>query len=247
MAIQDPQNGRIVIDRDTYLEGPKSRVNELHFSWSVFTQFIRGFRKLHFAGPCITVFGSARFREDHRYYQMAVQVGKMIAGMGFTTMTGGGPGIMEAANRGAYENGGYSVGCNIVLPMEQYPNPYMHTWVDMKYFFVRKVILLKYSYAFFVLPGGWGTMDELFETLTLVQTGIIHDFPVVVMGMDYYGELEKYLHYMVDQGTISATDLELVKFTDDLSEARDHISKYIAAHYVVRKRRKPSWWLFERN
>lgn len=234
------------IDRHTYLEGPKSRINELGFSLEVFYQFIKGFRKLHFVGPCITVFGSARFKPGHHYYQMAYDVGKMISQMGFTTMTGGGPGIMEAANRGAYEHEGYSVGCNIILPFEQHPNPFMHTWVDIKYFFVRKFLLLKYSYAFVVMPGGWGTMDEMFETLTLIQTGVIQNFPIVVMGKEYYQELGEYLEFMVQQKTISPSDLLLIKFTDDLIEAQEHITKYIRTNYKITRRKKPLWWLFER-
>ncbi|MCB0689687.1 MAG: TIGR00730 family Rossman fold protein [Saprospiraceae bacterium] len=234
------------IDRYTYLEGPKSRISELGFSIEVFFQFIKGFRKLHFVGPCITVFGSARFKEGNPYYQLAYDVGKMISQMGFTTMTGGGPGIMEAANRGAFENKGYSVGCNIVLPFEQHPNPYMHTWVNIKYFFVRKFLLLKYSYAFVVLPGGWGTMDEMFETLTLIQTTVIQNFPIVVMGKEYYQELFEYLTYMAEQGTISPSDLLLIKFTDNLAEAEEHITKYIQTNYRISKRKKPVWWLLEK-
>lgn len=233
------------ISRDIYLEGPKSRVRELSFSVDVFSQFIKGFRKLHFVGPCITVFGSARFKEEHEYYKLAREVGKMISKMGFTTMTGGGPGIMEAANRGAFENSGYSVGCNIELPYEQAPNVYMHTWVDIKYFFVRKYLLLKYSYAFFVLPGGWGTMDEMFETLTLIQTGIIQKFPIVVMGGKYYQELRKYLHFMVEEQTISSSDMDYLIFTDDLTEAQEHILKYINTNYKVKPRKK-RWWLLEK-
>ncbi len=236
----------IKIGRDSYLEGPKSRVSEFRFSLSVLFQFIKGFRKLHFAGPCITVFGSARFKEGHRYYRMAYETGKTIAQMGFTTMTGGGPGVMEAASRGAYENEGHSVGCNIELPFEQHPNPYMHSWVDIKYFFVRKVLLLKYSYGFIVLPGGWGTMDEMFETLTLIQTGVIQNFPIVVMGKEYYADLWKYFDFMISQKTISASDPSLILFTDDLDEAKDHILKYIRSNYEIKKRRKPLWWLFER-
>lgn len=234
------------IDRHSYLEGPKSRINELGFSIRVFLQFIKGFRKLHFVGPCITVFGSARFKEGNPYYQMAYDAGKMISEMGFTTMTGGGPGIMEAANRGAFENKGYSVGCNIVLPFEQVPNPYMHVWVEIKYFFVRKFLLLKYSYAFIICPGGWGTMDEMFETLTLIQTGVIHQFPIVVMGKEYYEDLLKYLEFMVEQGTISPSDLLLIRFTDDFDEAKEHITKYIHSNYKITKRKKPVWWLFEK-
>src|SRR5690606_22634617 len=131
-----------------YLDGPKARGYELLFGIKVFCEFIKGFRKLHFMGPCITVFGSARFKEDHRFYRAAREFGKRIAEMGFTTMTGGGPGIMEAANRGAFENGGRSVGCNIQLPFEQHENPYTHTSVTFEHFFVRKTLLIKYSYAF---------------------------------------------------------------------------------------------------
>jgi uncharacterized protein (TIGR00730 family) len=245
--MQNTNNRPLKIDRDTYLEGPKSRINELRFSFEIFRQFIKGFRKLHFVGPCITVFGSARFKEGDPYYQLAYDIGKMISKMGFTTMTGGGPGIMEAANRGAYENNGYSVGCNVELPFEQEPNPYMHTWVTIKYFFVRKVLLLKYSYAFVVLPGGWGTMDEMFETLTLIQTRVIQNFPIVVMGKNYYQDLFEYLEFMVQQKTISPTDMLLIKFTDSLAEAEDHIMKYIRTNYKVSKRKKPVWWLFERT
>ena len=145
-----------------YLQGPKSRSYELKFAWRVFTQFIKGFRTLHFVGPCITVFGSARFKDDHPYYQQAVEFGKSIARLGFTTMTGGGPGIMEGANKGAFENGGQSVGCNIRLPFEQQANPYLHTSITFEHFFVRKTLLIKYSYAFIIMPGGFGTMDEFF-------------------------------------------------------------------------------------
>ncbi|MEO6932042.1 MAG: TIGR00730 family Rossman fold protein, partial [Chitinophagaceae bacterium] len=145
-----------------YLDGPKSRTYELGFAFKVVQQLIKGFRSLHFLGPCITVFGSARFKEDHPYYIAAREFGKQIAASGFTTMTGGGPGIMEAANRGAFENGGESVGCNIQLPMEQHVNPYVHRSVTFQFFFIRKLLLTKYSYAFIIMPGGFGTMDEFF-------------------------------------------------------------------------------------
>src|SRR5215471_5155273 len=162
-----------------FLEGPRTRIKELAFTMEVVGEFIRGFRALHFVGPCVTVFGSARFNENHPYYKMAREMGAGIASMGFTVMTGGGPGIMEAANRGAHEAGGYSVGCNILLPGEQKANPYLDKWITLDHFFVRKVLLLKYSYAFVVMPGGFGTMDELFETLTLIQTGKMYSFPVI--------------------------------------------------------------------
>ena len=145
-----------------FLDGPQSRWQELKFLVKVMLEFIKGLRALHFVGPCVTIFGSARFTEENEYYQQAREMGAAVARLGFTVMTGGGPGIMEAANRGAREVGGRSVGCNIVLPMEQHPNPYLDKWVNIKYFFVRKTLLSKYSYAFVVMPGGFGTLDEFF-------------------------------------------------------------------------------------
>ncbi len=229
-----------------FLDGPKPRAYELAFAWRVFWQFIRGFRTLHFVGPCITVFGSARFKEDHPYYELARECGKRIAELGFTTMTGGGPGIMEAANRGAYESGGNSVGCNIQLPFEQQPNPYMHKWITFEHFFVRKVLLVKYSYAFIILPGGVGTMDEYFETLTLVQTGSITQFPIVLLGKAYFQPLVDYMRFMVEQKTVGEHDLDLVLLTDSIDEAMDHISKYITTNYTVKPRKK-LWWLLEKK
>ncbi|MFC5412470.1 TIGR00730 family Rossman fold protein [Larkinella bovis] len=230
----------------TALEGPKSRQSELRFIFRISWQFLKGFRALHFVGPCVTVFGSARFQPGHRFYEMAQQVGRAVAGLGFTVMTGGGPGLMEAANRGAYEAGGRSVGCNVRLPYEQAPNRYMHKWVTIDFFFVRKVLLVKYSYAFIVMPGGWGTMDELFETLTLVQTGILQSFPVVLMGCSYYQPLLDYLYQMKQAGTISEKDLKLVLLTDDVDEAMAHIRRYVETNLRITHRRKPLWWLLER-
>ncbi len=240
------KNPRIIPAKEmVYLDGPKSRSYELQFAIKVFRQFLKAFRTLHFVGPCITVFGSARFKEDHPYYIAAREFGKRIAGLGFTTVTGGGPGVMEAANRGAFENGGMSVGCNIVLPHEQKENPYLHKSVTFDYFFVRKTILIKYSYAFVILPGGFGTMDEFFETLTLVQTAMITHFPLVLYSKEYYKELMETIEAMVPQGTISQDDLKLVLLTDDIDEAIDHISKYITTNYSI-KHRKKLWWLFEK-
>jgi uncharacterized protein (TIGR00730 family) len=229
-----------------YLDGPKSRGYELSFAWRVFKQFIKGFRTLHFMGPCITVFGSARFKEDHPYYEKAREFGQRIAELGFTTMTGGGPGIMEAANRGAYEKGGNSVGCNIVLPFEQVANQYTHRHITFEHFFVRKVLLTKYSYAFIILPGGFGTMDELFETLTLVQTKTISVFPIVLFGKEFYGELWDMFEHMAEKNTISKEDLSLVLLTDSVDEAMNHIHTYIKQNYTV-KPRKRFWWLFEKR
>jgi uncharacterized protein (TIGR00730 family) len=229
-----------------YLDGPKSRGYELQFAWNVFWQFIKAFRTLHFAGPCITVFGSARFKEDHIYYQQARELGKRISELGFTTMTGGGPGIMEAANRGAFENGGMSVGCNIRLPFEQKANPYTQKSLTFEHFFVRKTMMTKYSYAFIIMPGGFGTMDEFFETLTLVQTKTITGFPIVLFGREYYKELMEAIEDMEKQGTIASEDMSLVLITDNEDEAIDHIRNYITANYKI-KPRKRLRWLFEKR
>ncbi|HMU44803.1 MAG TPA: TIGR00730 family Rossman fold protein [Chitinophagaceae bacterium] len=232
--------------KQVYLEGPKSRGYELLFAIRVFRQFIKGFRSLHFMGPCITVFGSARFKDDNQYYIAAREFGKRIAGLGLTTMTGGGPGIMEAANRGAFENKGMSIGCNIRLPFEQHANPYVHKSVTFEHFFVRKVLLVKYSYAFIIMPGGFGTMDEFFETLTLVQTNTISQFPIVLFGKEYYEPLLRNIEWMASQGTISTEDMKLVLVTDSVDEAINHIRTYISTNYKI-KPRKRLWWLFERR
>ncbi len=229
-----------------YLEGPKSRGYELLFAFRVFRQFIKGFRTLHFAGPCITVFGSARFKEDHPYYLKAMEFGKQIAAIGFTTMTGGGPGIMEAANRGAFEHGGTSIGCNIRLPFEQKPNPWVTKSITFEHFFVRKVLLVKYSYAFIIMPGGFGTMDEFFEILTLVQTKTVTHFPIVLVGVEYYKPLMVMIDRMVDEGTINKDDLKLLLVTDDVNETMTHISTFIKDNYRI-KPRKRLWWLFEKR
>lgn len=236
----------IPAEEQVYLDGPKSRSYELSFAVKVFSQFIKGFRALHFVGPCITVFGSARFKEDHIYYKAAREFGKRIANLGLTTMTGGGPGIMEAANRGAFENGGMSVGCNIRLPFEQIANKYVQKSITFEYFFVRKVLLIKYSYAFIIMPGGFGTMDEFFQTLTLIQTKTITTFPIVMFGKEYYKELMEAMEDMAKKGTISREDMNLVLLTDDVDEAMEHISKYIRSNYKIKPRRK-LWWLLEKR
>jgi uncharacterized protein (TIGR00730 family) len=232
--------------KHVFLDGPKSRGYELAFAWRVFKQFIKGFRNLHFIGPCITVFGSARFKEDHIYYIKAREFGKRIAQLGFTTMTGGGPGIMEAANRGAFENNGHSVGCNVRLPFEQQTNPYVHRSVTFEHFFVRKVLLVKYSYAFIIMPGGFGTMDEFFETLTLVQTKTVTQFPIVLYGKEYYRPLLQAIEEMAKEGTIAKEDLNLVLVTDDIDEAMNHIHTYVSTNYKVKPRRR-KWWLLEKR
>lgn len=250
MAEQKKKNPKIdpIIPpkEQVFLEGPKSRGYELSFAWKVFKQFIMGFRCLHFVGPCITVFGSARFKEDNEFYKCAREFGKRIAQIGFTTMTGGGPGIMEAANRGAFENDGRSVGCNIRLPFEQVANRYVQTSVTFEHFFVRKTLMIKYSYAFIIMPGGFGTMDEFFETLTLVQTKTITSFPLVMFGKEYYKEVWDAMQIMAEKGTITKEDMDLVLFTDDVGEAMEHITKYIRTNYRIRPRRR-FWWLLEKT
>ncbi len=214
-----------------FLSGPRSRRKELGAILQIAWEFIQGFRKLHFVGPCVTVFGSARFEQGHPYYELARKVGARLARTGFTVMTGGGPGIMEAANRGAKEAGGYTVGCNIVLPEEQRPNPYLDRSITFEHFFVRKVMLVKYSYAFVAMPGGFGTMDELFEALTLIQTKKIDDFPVVLMGTEYCRPLMSVVFKMVAAGTISNTDLDLLLVTDSIDDAMDHIHEHAIASF----------------
>lgn len=239
-----------MIDTDeiVWLDGPGNRSFEFVFVFKVFWEFLRGIRGLHFVGPCITVFGSARFKDGHHYYEAAQDIGRRIAEqLGMTVMTGGGPGIMEAANRGAKEGGGRSVGCNIVLPHEQSANPYLDKFVTLRYFFVRKVLLLKYSYGFIIFPGGFGTMDEFFETLTLIQTNKIEDFPIVIMGKAYYQPLLEYMQFMIQEGTISPEDLNLLLFTDDPDEAIAHIRHFIEKNYKILPKKKPLWWMFERS
>jgi uncharacterized protein (TIGR00730 family) len=229
-----------------FLEGPQTRQGELRTVFRIMREFIRGFRVLHFVGPCVTVFGSARFPEGHRYYELARELGAALTEIGFTVMTGGGPGVMEGANRGAREAGGISIGCNIQLPMEQSPNPYLDRVVTFEYFFVRKVMLIKYSYAFVVLPGGVGTMDELFESITLIQTKKIDGFPVVLMGRNYWQDLTELLEDMVAERTISPEDLDLILVTDSVAEAIAHIKqKSIEAFGLKRRRPKRSRILAE--
>lgn len=207
-----------------FLRGPQKRRTELFRLARIMWEFFRGFRAMHFVGPCVTVFGSARFDENHRYYELARELGRGLARAGFTVMTGGGPGIMEAANRGAKEVGGRSVGCNIELPREQHPNAYLDRWVTFRYFFVRKVMLAKYSYAFVALPGGFGTMDEMFELATLVQTGKVEGYPLVIMGSDYWRPMVDFVrNRLVEEETIDAADADRFILTDSVPQAIEHI------------------------
>ena len=232
-----------------FLEGPQNRWKELKFAFSVFTEFIKGFRTLHFVGPCVTIFGSARFKEDDVTYKQTQQLAGEIAKLGFTIMTGGGPGVMEAANRGAKDVGGRSVGCNIVLPQEQNHNPYLDKWVNIKYFFVRKTLLIKYSYAFVVMPGGFGTLDEYFEALTLIQTKMLLEFPVIIFDKAYHKDLLEHIDKMKERGTIAAEDLKLCLFTDSIDEAVKHIQENSIKKFGLRaaEKQRSSGWLFERG
>jgi uncharacterized protein (TIGR00730 family) len=231
-----------------FLHGPQPRGFELARAIRIFWELMSGFRALHFVGPCVTVFGSARFKEDHPYYILAREVGVRLARAGFTVMTGGGPGIMEATNRGAKDAGGPSVGCNIELPTEQKPNPYLDKWVTFRHFYVRKLMLVKYSYAFVAMPGGYGTLDEIFETATLIQTGKIQEFPLVLIGRDFWQPLLDFFHQrLIVNKTIDPIDADRITVTDSPSEAVDAITD-IAMHrfgLTYGPRMKRRWFLWE--
>lgn len=239
---------RLSKSESLFVREPLSRFKNLVFLFKVLYNFINAFRKMHFIGPCVTVFGSARFGPTTNHYQDAVKIGAKLAKLGFTVMTGGGSGIMEAANKGAYEAGGYSVGCNIVLPVEQKPNPYLHKWIYIPYFFVRKVILIKYSYAFVVMPGGIGTLDELFEALTLIQNKIINNFPIVIFDKKYHEELIHHIHVMSDNESISKEDMKLLFITDSVDELIAHIKKHAIKKFGLKKQPyKAKWWFGEKR
>ncbi|HEX9444412.1 MAG TPA: TIGR00730 family Rossman fold protein [Candidatus Binatia bacterium] len=232
-----------------FLQGPQERSRELVRAIKIFCEFMRGFRTLHFVGPCVTVFGSARFRDDHPYYRMARDVGARLARAGFTVMTGGGPGIMEAANRGARDAGGRSIGCNIELPEEQKPNPYLDKWITFRHFYVRKVMLVKYSYAFVALPGGFGTLDEIFEIAVLVQTGKIREFPLVLMGREYWRPLLDFMRErLIKEQTIDSADAARIVVTDSPEEAVQSITDVALGRFglsYAAPRIKRRWLLWE--
>ena len=231
-----------------FLEGPQRRGFELARALHIFFEFLRGFRVLHFVGPCVTVFGSARFHEAHPHYRLAREIGSRLARAGFTVITGGGPGIMEAANRGAKEAGGRSIGCNIELSAEQKPNPYLDQWITFHHFFVRKVMLVKYSYAFIALPGGFGTLDEIFETATLMQTGKIQEFPLVLVGKDFWRPLIDFIHErLVASGTVDPADADRILLTDSPSEAVSFITEVAMRRFGLSygRRIKRRWYLRE--
>jgi len=230
-----------------FLAGPQSRWQEFKFTLRIVLELINGFRAMHFLGPCITVFGSARFKEDHPYYELTRKASAAFARLGFTILTGGGPGLMEAANRGAKDVNGRSVGCNIQLPVEQKPNPYLDKWIYIRHFFIRKILLVKYSFAFVVMPGGFGTLDEFFEALTLKQTHKIKDFPIIIFGTEYHKELLGHIELMKRNATISGTDVELFIVTDSVEEAVKLIVEKSIKKYNLQpeSKIKPFKWLFE--
>ena len=213
-----------------FLEGPQTRSFELARAVRIFLEFMRGFRALHYVGPCVTVFGSARFKADHPYYDMARDLGARLARVGFTVLTGGGPGLMEAANRGAREAGGRSIGCNIELPTEQRPNPYLDRWITFRHFYVRKVMLVKYSYAFVAMPGGFGTLDEMMELLTLSQTQkLAKHITIILYGSKYWKEIVNF-DALVKYGMIAPDDLDLFQYADDPQSAFDLLKSGLMAH-----------------
>ena len=225
-----PLLGEIEGAEKLLLAGRQRRGEDLESAVKVFLEFLKGFESLAFEQPCVTVFGSARFQEGHPHYELARALGRRLAEAGYAVMTGGGPGIMEAANRGAREAGGLSLGCNIALPREQEPNPYLDRFIEFEHFFVRKVMLVKYSCAFVVMPGGFGTLDEAFEVVTLVQTGKLEAFPIVAMGGEFWGDMTDFVRgTLVAHGTIDPTDLDLIARIDDVDEAVAHIRSAAAA------------------
>ncbi len=248
MSPNDQKQSAAATEERKLLSGPRPRGAELLHAIRVFLEFIKGFRKLHFVGPCVTVFGSARFEEGDDYYALTREVGKRLAEVGFTVMTGGGPGLMEAANRGAKDVGGRSVGCNIELPKEQQPNPYLDHWILFNHFYVRKVMLVKYSYAFVAMPGGFGTLDEIFETITLIQTHKIKDFPMVLMPSEFWTPILNAFHEtLLAHGTIDAADFGLLHVLDSPDEAVQRILQIAMGDFGLSyaPRPKKRWFFFE--
>jgi uncharacterized protein (TIGR00730 family) len=200
-------------------------------SLRILSEFVEGFDALAGVGPAVSVFGSARTKADHPHYAMARELGRMLAEAGYAVITGGGPGIMEAANRGCQEGGALSIGCNIELPMEQGLNPYVDLGVEFRYFFARKVMFVKYADGFVIFPGGYGTLDELFEALTLIQTHKVRDFPVILMGTDYWsGMLDWIRGSVLAEAAINAEDVDLLRLTDDPNEAVRILRAYHRSH-----------------
>ena len=227
------------VEERSWLSGPRSRFHDLCSLFRVSLDLIGAYRILHFVGPCVTIFGSARTKPGTRWYELARQMGAASAELGFTVITGGGPGIMQAGNQGAFEAGGRSVGVNIILPFEQKVNPFMHRSVNMRYFFTLKTMLVKYSYAFIVMPGGAGTMDEMFETMTLIQTGKLKNFPIILMGKEFWQPLMDFLYKMADEGMINPEDPELIFFTDSVEEAKALLQRHAVRQFGLRRKMTP--------
>ena len=200
-------------------------------SLRILSEFVEGFDALAEVGPAVSVFGSARTKADHPMYAMARELGTMLAKAGYSVITGGGPGIMEAANRGCQEGGALSIGCNIELPMEQGLNPYVDLGIEFRYFFARKVMFVKYADAFVIFPGGYGTLDELFEALTLIQTHKVQDFPVILIGTEYWGGMIEWVKgALLKEAAINQEDVDLLRLTDDPKEAVRIIKAYARTH-----------------
>lgn len=223
-----PFSWRMTPEEEDFLAGPDTFSKEILRLCRIIAEYVHGFYAFRDVRRCVTIFGSARFKNDHKFYEMAHEVGRLLAQERFTVMTGGGPGIMEAANRGAKEAGGKSIGCNIIIPDAEKPNPYLDKWITFKFFFIRKVMLTKYSLAFVVMPGGLGTLDELFEMATLIQTGKLHNFPVVLMGKEFWQPLIDFMqNTLVKQGTIAELDVNKLILTDSPEEAVNYIKAFI--------------------
>jgi uncharacterized protein (TIGR00730 family) len=230
-------DGSLASQEQQFLMNPRTPEVEMRRMKRIQKEFERGFKAFYKLGPAVTVFGSARFKEDHPYYQLARRVGAELAKAGFATLTGGGPGIMEAANRGAHDAGGSSYGLNIILPHEQCANPYVDKSVEFRYFFTRKVMLVKYSCAFIVMPGGLGTLDELFEAATLIQCRKIGPFPLVLMGSKFWAGMRKWGQFMMDQGVFNPDEIGFGRITDSPEEAVELIVSSLPP--AVRARLKP--------
>ena len=211
---------------------PEIKVTDSWATFKIMAEFVAGFEKMSRIGPCVSIFGSARTKQDHKYYLLAEEIAKKLVAAGFGVITGGGPGIMEAGNKGAFEAGGKSVGLNIELPFEQTNNKYLDhdKIINFDYFFVRKVMFMKYAQGFVAMPGGLGTMDELFEALTLIQTHKVARFPVVIVGSQYWGGLLKWMKETMcdEEKNINEIDLELFKLVDTAEDAVNYILDYYA-------------------
>lgn len=207
-----------------FLRGPQKFRKEIIRTFRIMREYTRAFHAFRDVRNCVTIFGSARFPEGHKYYRLGYDMGKLLAQNGYTVMTGGGPGIMEAAVRGAKEVNGSTVGCNIWIPEEQKPNSYLDKWITFRYFFVRKVMLTKYSSGFIALPGGFGTLDEFFEMATLIQTKKIAHFPLILMGVDYWQPLVDFMmNTLITHKTIDMEDINKLYISDSPQEVLEHI------------------------